>query len=649
MTKLADLSARTNVLSTDRFYLTDAAGSTGADYSGSIGQIRTWVPVTDHGVLPANTAAANDTALIALRDVINADKTRHYDIYFPPGTYLYSNNRWLFGVGSVTILARGVIFQNTSSSAWTVNKQPLSNKDIFNDSGDIPEAANKTFVSGYKFNSSALFDTTITMTTSGEEANFAVGGRVLVHGFDQQASSYPPNLRYFQWNTVASVGSGTLTLTDPLKYVFRSTDWEDNSQTIDGSVIVTGKARIISLERANYYYPRFIEIIGGEWLANPNGAGNLFSLTAETLVMSGVKFPATGVPTENRTSTYFDCEFGGLEGDKICGTTKFVRCKINGAAQEFTGVNNFIMEDCSITKGRIISSARETAIRRCSIVASSGLTSGVLEAKQGWPSGSYIFEDNAVHHDGALQHIIGVGAAQSFTVGSAGSANEIQIAVGGTIKEDLIRRIGIGTYLYAANLSDGGRITNITNDGVNWIIAGTWKSAPSGSWKFYAAHRFQESGTIQFGGERKIFNHARALQLAGSDAVGPARVRMGAAFPFSTGSDQRDVLGYVTKIVARVISVYTGSDATPQLTVVLNDGTSDTTYINMDLLATNYAETRVDATYAPSAPTTLTQLVAGTKSLYVAVKALNAGSPLSGSAYQMPKFSVYLEVQPLEG
>ncbi|MGF1639787.1 MAG: hypothetical protein ACFCUO_02440, partial [Rhodospirillales bacterium] len=117
---------------------------------------------------------ATDT-LIALRNHLTADRSKHYTVYFPPGHYKYTNNRWLLGVGSVTIQATGAKFQNITTSGWEADGRLFNNQMAWDDQGDQRMLGNRPFYDGFRFADADSGETVLTMETPGDEANFSVG------------------------------------------------------------------------------------------------------------------------------------------------------------------------------------------------------------------------------------------------------------------------------------------------------------------------------------------------------------------------------------------------------------------------------------------------------------------------------------------
>ncbi len=554
----------------------------------------------------------NSTALIRLRDYMRADPSKRDALYFPPGHYQYTNNRWLWGVRSVVLDAHGAVFENTAPSGWHANMRPFNTHSIFDEDGDFTEHAPKTYNSGVRFEGAAVGDTSINLL---EAENFAVGDRVLLLGYNQQESnSFTLNARYFQWKTVKDVAGSILTLDQPLQYDFRD-GWRDTERDVDAGALLLGKPRVLKLDRPNFKYPKYIEINGAEFLPNPNpnaGPNNLL-LSADTLLVRNVRASGRAVPAENRVAVYADCIFGGSEPDKLCDHVRFSRCTFTGDVVEATGINTLLYEDCTFY-GKIQIAPRRLIMRRNRIVVPSGTLWGAVQSKEVWPTDRLVFEDNTISHDDALRHAINDGNAHEFPATSQGHAIIAPTA-------DFAQRVAIGSFFYAKDLSDWGRVTDITHDGTNLLLHGTWKNAPTGAWAFFAIQDISESGTLFVGGDRQITRHSRSPQVRKSTVTL-------SQFRYAEGAERRSVLGYVHNIRVRVVAPYTGPDMNIGVRVLLDD----VEHLSMPMTQVGYSEVAVRQK--------LTDEVA----IFFNTP---GGAPISGMPEEMPRIIVELDVERL--
>ena len=647
-----------------------AAADADADLWADLGRI---IPSSinvkeEHGAV--GDGVADDTAaLISLRTALLAAPEKHHTVIFPPGHYIYDNNRWLLGVGSVTILMDGAQLQNVSNDAWDANKRFLNTYDFWDDSGDVPVSATRTLHNGYIIGDSAIGDLTIPMDTSGEEDNFSIGNRVLLAGFNQQDGGYPPNQRFYQWNVVAGIGDGTLTFVYPLIYDFRSSDWKDFSISIFSTTLEYGKARVMNLDRANWTYPRLIEFVGGEILQNPNSTADAIIIAADTLVFRQVKSNIITTPAFNRNFLADECVFHHPSGpdvnsftpDKYCDLIDVRRSKLLGPCTESPGTGLLRFSECDLLNFTIKAGPKRLIMERNHIKPPAGTQFGVVQSKEAWPVELLIFEDNVISHDGALLHVLNTDIEHTFTVGSVGANNEIEVADSGTIISTTIAKITIGSHLYATDFSDSGIVSNISYSDESpsvWRISGTWKGTPSGTWAFYDLLRYEERGTVFYGGKRFIDRQARPQQMASCQERGPVILKIGdvdQALDWTAKFHRREVaMGIVKKISVSIQKEYTGSTETAFLGIALWKTSGRTDYVKMDLLAVGYAETRLDGTYSSPAAATLVQLPVNTpiKDLtisYTHTGASNGDVLAYADPTERPKFAVQFEMEPLEG
>src|ERR1700722_20718070 len=121
---------------------------------------------------------------------------------------------------------------------------------------------------------------------------------VLVYGYDQQGQGYPPNLRYFDYMTVASsnAGTGVVTLTSGLTNSYDSRWWDIPNYA--GTKVAFGAPRILSLQRAKYNQPRLIWLKGGIYYSNTSNGYYIqtpASLTIYEDVQAGINTSHPGI------------------------------------------------------------------------------------------------------------------------------------------------------------------------------------------------------------------------------------------------------------------------------------------------------------------------------------------------------------------
>lgn len=261
--------------------------------------------------------------MLALRDVLHQHRGRPLTLHFPAGGEVrYTNNRWLWGVGDVTIEGNGTAFRCTSDSPWDDDARPFNVKTPFHVfGGDVSRADEHRAGDPY---------------TVGEllgEADLAAyeGRRVLVYGYDTQQTGFPPNPRFFHY---ATVRSGAL---DPALPWTPDDRWPDFEQ-VTGPI---GRPRILSLDREDYYHPRRIVLRNLRLLPNPNFDLGPSSISADWLEMEDVEanFVTFTISKDVRLRRVRGAIW---EPDKIIETLVMEDCD---ATEEFggaTGVLSFV-------------------------------------------------------------------------------------------------------------------------------------------------------------------------------------------------------------------------------------------------------------------------------------------------------------------
>lgn len=129
--------------------------------------------------------------------MLHQHRDRHLTLHFPAGGEVrYTNNRWLWGAGDITIEGNGTGFRCTSRSAWSEDARPFNVKTPFHTLGPISGAEENRrrnpFTTGELILSSAQKGAVLIKVD--DPAQY-VGRRVLIYGYDTQQGGFPPNPR----------------------------------------------------------------------------------------------------------------------------------------------------------------------------------------------------------------------------------------------------------------------------------------------------------------------------------------------------------------------------------------------------------------------------------------------------------------------
>ena len=286
------------------------------------------VSVNDYGVV-GDGATDNSADLIALRDaLITLDRERHWTLLFDASAYpyQYTNNRWLNGLKRVSVKGYGATLQCTSSLAAGNDCKPFNGRCIMHDYGDEQytggtEAAD--FHTGHFIHSAARGDWGVYLVNAASNVYYQAGDKVFLHGLNTQNKGWSPNLRWYEWHTVSSVSSNYIQFAEQVQYDY-SENWWDYDYCGDGRYI-TGKPRIINLNRPEYNYPEYVRIEGFSFLANTNPV----STEADDIAIPGRvvelinlvgDFPEFQIfVRETELTVISNCTIGGvIEIDKMC-------------------------------------------------------------------------------------------------------------------------------------------------------------------------------------------------------------------------------------------------------------------------------------------------------------------------------------------
>jgi hypothetical protein len=294
-------------------------------------------------------------------------------IHLSPGHYRYTWNRWTWGVKRLTVFAYGAAIQCLHIGPYAIDQAPLlSNRDHYwawdpygPAYGGPSTAPAEQY--GFRIRTAGPGDEAIVLLSPADTGLFRPGAWVLIQSYAQQQYGYPPNLRYFERARVTRIEGALVRLDRPLLYLHRD-DWpEDVTQPA-----AIGRARIVAIDRPDCPLALSQRFIGLTVLSNPNHAVRDPNVrnTQEVLGISGVldahvrdcSLIALGV-SQSGNVLVEDSSFGYVEPDKLVDRLTFRNCKI-GAVTECTGVNELLLQDCTIERGAQIL-AREIRVERC--------------------------------------------------------------------------------------------------------------------------------------------------------------------------------------------------------------------------------------------------------------------------------------------
>jgi hypothetical protein len=497
----------------------------------------TFIRATDYGISPSNSPTQNDTGLAALDTVLLSSSTTIWEIVFPPGTIQYTNNRWLYGVQNYIIDGWGTRFQCTSNNSFVQNAQALWTGDFFNDSGKVAYSGSNTYVNGYLINTASAGAIQVTTTVAANAGNFAPGDQVLVYGYDQQGSGYPPNMRYFDYMVVSTVNSSTGVITFANANVGRlefsnqlgnsyDSRWEDTPNYFGSGAPNYGAPRILNLQRKNYSIPQLAWIRGATFLDGLNNASAFgVEITAQIVILDFVNSAAFNI-SESNQGLVRNSAFNGEEssGDKevnsllVQDTTISPEPNAASSLTDCVGCNNlYVIRDTLY--GQMDVSPRNLNVEGTTIIPISTQGAGIITGESN-PIWNLNVGNTNVYNTGTLGFGVTARAApgNSLTVGSVSGTN-IQLPYNQTVAD----WVDYGMTLTDSATGKSGVITGIYEFSGTLVLTGTWGRPTAG-------HTYSAYDVINLNdrGGNHIVNACgsgipfwRTASRSGSSAAGP--------------------------------------------------------------------------------------------------------------------------------
>lgn len=571
----------------DNVGVTDLGTSSGAASVGYL-QYTTTIPTTvqeklrQTGIISANAdggcigdaSTDNQTGLYLLRDFMRLNP-RPWTLNFDPnsgsGVYHFSKNQWCKGINDLTINAEGCTFKCTSGSGNSFDKYPFTgNQGVFNNSGYDTYSSGSTLF-GYKINSSDAGAPTVTTSTAGDSANFALGNKVLIYGFGQQDASFPPNPRYFEFNEVVSQVGGVVTLKNPLKNSYNSA-WHDFSAG-------KGAPRIHNLSRSatDFTFCKRLIVNGGYWAPNTiDPTAKSFQVEGyESVILNDVKAD-NFVPSIVRQIKVNNCDFAAAEFDKIISIISLDGGRVQNLSAA-TGVELLEFKGNVLVQGTIDIWPRVLvfdgvifdSIRSAASTFSLGLSANYPTDLVDFRSARFNIKDSTV------VALVNGGLETTFLVDSAPSNTKVLVLCSNEAAfETLYQRMKEG---YTYRLQDGSKQVLIKKiydeDSTHAAIEGEFTAVPIAAETYRGAsiERIRGFKNITQSGpyapvKRVIFarhqNHENGEPRDYTEIDIPRQASASAA----TGIDII-IRARVTRIVVSVNKVYSGVDVTNQILV----------------------------------------------------------------------------------
>lgn len=249
-------------------------------------------------------SGATNIAAVASFNTAYAALTGRTRLYVPPGVYNgsaafnFANTAPPAG-SSLLIDAYGVTLTAPNGQTNTV----ANNAGIGTDG--TKEARIVTVSAGTD---------TVALVTAGQTSRFSVGQWCLVSGINMQGAGDPPNLGIFEFKKVLSIGTGTLTFTEPLLYSYKDT-WP---------VYTTGRGGPATVYPIQGAFDQEVEVKGVTF----TDTANLTQGKTRVILWTDCAFETYGpCPSVNLLFRSTRCTgngTGGLEVDKCVHRIEFI-------------------------------------------------------------------------------------------------------------------------------------------------------------------------------------------------------------------------------------------------------------------------------------------------------------------------------------
>lgn len=263
------------------------------------------------GGSPSASGADNITALAAFNSAYAALSGRT-QLYIPPGTYNFNTgaNFASSGGNGNTLVVSGYGVTITSPSNGTFNGFAVGGA-----SGPYNDNAHNA-----KFTTTSAGNSTISLVTAGQTSLFTAGKWVVLTAIDMQGGGFPQNPGFFEFKLIQSIGSGTITFTEPLINSYKDT-WPIYNAGTGVSIDQGGPGNIYVLKDP---WNQFLEMKGVRFTDNGQGTyggGRFVQWTDCTFDTFG---PIPSMNLLYRSVRCTGAGVGGLEIDKCVHRIEFI-------------------------------------------------------------------------------------------------------------------------------------------------------------------------------------------------------------------------------------------------------------------------------------------------------------------------------------
>lgn len=438
------------------------------------------IQVNAFGVI-GDSLTDNSDSMIALVSHVLTHDSIYYVLHFAPGRYCYTDNTWLSGLTFFTIEGNGSEFQNII--------EPVPHGEDCQTLSLRGPHRKRDPVFRYHYNNGSRFEQIASDKIQLLETiqDFNCGDLVLLTGFEQQHSGYPPNPRYFEYKLVTGMTTaGNILELDTTLNNQYDIDWGDYAWGDPGRELKSGSPRILNLSHTDYTYPRKVEIRNATFLPNPNcSISDALVIPGEEVVLRNVHLDIV-FPHCARVFRFIGGSINRIvEFDKIVDSIYLQNVSIHRTNQEpgqsrvlaATSVNYLALVDCVI-EGPIRVSPRHLTVYNTTIILDS--TDTGMPAIDGYDG---VFPIHSVRIDNVeivsdteqIYSLLGFSNLNELILPSPTQGQCIAIPDNETYRTSVLRSLDIGTIVRSPELEVNGVVSRMyQTTETEWCIEIEW-------------------------------------------------------------------------------------------------------------------------------------------------------------------------------
>lgn len=608
-----------------------------------------WLNVRDFGA--KGDGATDDTAaLLRARRYMLIAKRDHYNIFFPPGYYSYTNNRWLMGIRSVSVDGFGASLVHEPEG-------PTAAKDLFTRVSGFTLVADSTADAllmrhgGWRIRDVEAGAGIVQLEDPLAADVFEPGHRVLIYGLDDETVQPVPSTRYAEWNRVVGVDrtTGQLVLSQELQYSYRG-DWHERLWC---EKLPVGKPRIVTLDQTGRLYPHYVQISGVHFRTRAGGdAESSLSLPSEQLILRDCRVEATLSPWQNRLALVEGCAIDRLDGGAMCGTLAFDGCQLGETWHQLHGAQEILL------KGNRINGRLRFSSRSIHLVGNLFSPSGAVEGRSlisiagnSSPIHLVTLRRNQIVNGEQLDHIIDNAGPRQIVTTKSNERNEIVVSDNPHHRRTILSSIERGVLVCRGDLGNFGVVTDFRREDGEWHLAGTWRQRVTigEAWYVFDAWSIEEKATQFLGnGSCQLVRRFIGPQMLRRDeARSKLRLRLAARAALRDGIELHHVLGRVTRIQATVVRPYRGTDPEPLLELFLRNGQRKWPVMSLRLRYPGHAESTPSQASGDPTPVAVSLLPGDIAIRTVEISCRSGSRPLSATPSELPELLIELDVIPI--